>query len=234
MLVWYYTGPWIALRELARQIYSQKVSYGTSKDLHESDPPAHFPGYIRIASEDDMKELRRVIKGESRESRYQLLMRLYLHQRGFGDCYVMRTRDTNEVCFVKWLVTPTQLSNMGWTDRFPGVPHNMILSENVYTFEKFRQKGVLTASYYYTKEQCLAQGFKYLGGYVAEDNFPELITLDKRGFKVYNRVLMKHLLFRVTVRLLESYEPPAGIRVSQVSGETTNKKTVVYSVQLIR
>lgn len=233
MLTWLYAGPRIASRELAHRLYYKKVFFGTIKDLHDPEPPPSFPGYVRIASTHDMRELYQAMKSESRESRYQLLQRLYLHERGFGDCYIMRTMDTNEICFVKWFVTPSQLTNMGWTGRFPGLPADTVMSENVYTFERFRQKGVHRASYWYTRDLCLAQGFRYMGGFTPEDNIPELISIEKRGWKVFNRVLMRHFLFRVTSRILESYEPPAIIRVSKVDADTSTRGGP-YFVHLVR
>jgi GNAT superfamily N-acetyltransferase len=224
----------MTLRELAHRLYNKEVFYGTIKDFRDPVPPSSFPCYVRMASANDMRELHRAIKGESRESRYQLLVRMYRHQRGFGDCYVTLTLDSSEICHVSWFITPAHITSMGWTDRFPGLPADTILSENIYTFERFRRKGVQRAAYLHTKDICEARGFKYEAGYVAEDNIPEMIACEKDGWKVFNRVLIRHFLFRVTCRILERYEPPAGIRVSKVNGETASGRSVAYSVHLVR
>jgi hypothetical protein len=181
-----------------------------------------------------MRELDRAIKAESRESRYQLLVHMYRHQQGFGDCYITRTLDTNEICHVAWFVTPAHLTSMGWTNRFPDLPADTILSENVYTFERFRRKGVQRAAYWHTRDPCQARGFRYEAGYVAEDNIPELIASEKDGWKVFSRVLKRHFLFRVTRRVLERYEPPAGIHVLKHDRETTSGRAAAYSVHLVR
>ncbi len=234
MLTWRYAGLRIMLRELAHQLYDKEIFYGTIKDFQDPVPPSSFPCYVRIASADDLKELARIIKGENRGARYQLLVPMYRHQQGVSDCYVTLTIDTNEICHVSWFITPAHVKSMGWTERFPDLPADTILNENVYTFERFRRKGVQRAAYRHNRDRWQAQGFKYEAGYVAEDNIPEMIASEKDGWKVFNRVLARHFLFRVTWHVLERYEPPAGIRVLKANGETASGRSVAYSVHLVR
>ena len=71
--------------------------------------------------------------------KYQLLVRQWYHERGFGTPYVVKTTDTDEVCLVRWVVTSQDIEKAGLGDRFPKLEADEVMIENVYTLERFRK-----------------------------------------------------------------------------------------------
>ena len=55
---------------------------------------------MSLASPENVEELFSKLCYESPQGRYLLLGHKWYHERGFGDCYVTRATDSNEICFV--------------------------------------------------------------------------------------------------------------------------------------
>ena len=155
---------------------------------------------------------------ESRKSRYQLLVRKRYHECGFGDCYIARTSDTNEICYAGWIVTSKHIKDIGWENRFPGVKDDEVLIENVYTLEKFRRKGVQRASSRQMHEICKRRGFRRSISWVDQKNIPQLIAGPNLGLRVFERVLERHILFRVRKKTIERFNPPVPITIPWDAG----------------
>lgn len=146
------------------------------------------------------------------ESRlYELLVRKWQHERGLGTCYIARITDTNEMCNIRWLVTSKSAREAGLEHRLPPLKEDEASMENVYTLERFRRKGIQTASARQVEALARAQGFRRVVSQVAADNIPSLRSNRSRGHKVRERVLERHLLFRVTRRTLDRFDPPVPI-----------------------
>ena len=213
-----YAGLRIALQKLVHQIYSHNVFIGMT--WHVDDPlhSSSFQYVVAPASPPDVEEFFQEMSQESKKSRYELLVRKWYHECGFGDCYITRTSDTNEACYIGWIVTSKHIKDMGWENRFPGIKDDEVLVENVYTLEKFRGKGVQRSASRQMYEICKRQGFRSVVGWVDQDNIPQLIAGLKLGFQVFERVLDRHILFRVTRKTIECFDPPVPITIPWDAG----------------
>jgi hypothetical protein len=163
-----------------------------------------------------MKELFGMLRTESPAGRYQLLVRQWYHERGFGDCYIARAVDTNEICGVRWLIKYEHVKQLEWENRFP-LDEDEYISENAYTFEKYRRVGSSVAASNMMKEIVSQLGLKRNKYYVDETNIPSLKWCEKAGDKVSERVLESHLLFRIDRKTLERYDPPIPVKAPQSS-----------------
>ena len=197
----------VFLRKMANQLYGRTIFLMTTGQVDAPRPASAFRCTTNLASPDDAEELFGKLRDESPDGRYQLLVRKWYHERGFGACYISRTTDTNEICTVRWVVTPEHVKQLGWEDRFP-LAEDQIMFENLYTFEKYRREGARSASALQVRKIVQQQGYKRTRGYTDETNIPQLNWGEKTGNKVYARILERHFLFRVTRKTLEQYDPP--------------------------
>lgn len=204
-----YAGLRYTIQKLGHQLYGRTVFLHTIGDLETVVAPPIFSCYTVCASPEDMKELFDQMHYESNEGKYQLLVRKWYHERGFGTPYVVKSTDTDEVCLVRWIVTSQDIEKAGLSDRFPKLEDDEVMIENVYTLERFRQKGVQTSAH--TQNVLLGIGYKKHKGYIAEGNTPALRFSARRGSKVFEKVLERHILFYVTRTILEQYDPPVPV-----------------------
>ncbi len=211
LLILVLAGPRIFVAKLAHQLYSRTTMLGVVRDLSEPLPPASFACVVEPATGEDMAALARQVRLESREGRYQLLVRLWYHERGFGECHVTRSADTGELRYVQWLVTAEQLREIGWETRFSGLQEDEVLLENLYTLEKFRRRGVRQASFTLAAEACLERGFRRFKGWTFAENVPNILADRKENWLMFERLEERHTLFRVSRRVVESYDPPIAI-----------------------
>lgn len=202
-----YAGPRLFMQKLGHQLYGHTVFLHTIADLNDSMPPPRFPCYTIPASPEDIKVLFDQIRYESNEGKYQLLIRKWYHESGFGDCYVAKTNDTNEICNVHWMVTPEHIRQLGWEKRFPLADDDVML-ENAYTPERYRNLGVSTTCRDRAEENARKKGFRCAKADVDENNTPQLMAMRKKDIRVCARILERHFLFRVTRKTIKQYDPP--------------------------
>lgn len=214
ILILRHAGLHTALSKLKHQLYNHTVFYGVVKPIDTTSQESTFDCYTVLASSGDIDNLFSSISTESAEGRYQLLVRKWYHERGFGDCYVTKVKGTGEICAVRWLVTKRHLEQLGWERRFPNVGERDILRENVYVLERFRRMGVQTSATDDVSKICLDMGFAYGKGWVATDNMPELYASIKYNWLAFEKVLERHFLFHVTRKTIEIYDPPKTIPIS--------------------
>lgn len=211
LLILRYAGLRIALQKLMHQLYGRTVFLYTTGEMGTIARPPRFPCHTVRATEEDIEEVFNQIHNESKGGKYQLLARKWYHERGVGIPYVQKTLDTNEVCCIRWLVTAESIKKTGLHDRFPKLSENELMLENVYTFERFRNKGVQTSSK--MSEITERLGLKRIKGQVNKDNNIELRALKGWGSKISERVLERHFLFHVTRKTVERYDPPIPIEL---------------------
>ena len=160
----------LALQKLVHQLYCRTLFIGTVKRLDEPPRASTFECYVMRASPGDVEEFFANVASESGEGGYQLLVRRWYHERGFGDCYVTRVKGTDEVCAARWMVTARHLQEMGWEERYPGLNGTDVLLENIYVLERFRGMGVQRSSSPLMARICIEMGYTHAKGWIAEDN----------------------------------------------------------------
>ena len=154
-------GPKVFLSKIVHQLYGHTVFVVREHRLDIPHPSSSFKCDMKLATVAEIEELFLDLPSQSREGRYQLLVRRWYHERGFGDCYLARATDTGEICHVRWLVTPRHIRQMGWENRFP-LSEDQVMMENSYTLEKYRRKGVNTATNILLSNIAINLGFTNL------------------------------------------------------------------------
>ncbi|UCB42936.1 MAG: hypothetical protein JSV77_10905 [Dehalococcoidales bacterium] len=179
----------------------------TARDVDSHQHQSDFKCIVKLASPDEVKELFNGLRTESPEGRYQLLVRKWYHEQGFGDCYITIADDTKEICAVRWLITPGHIRKLGWEDRFP-LDEDEVMDENLYTFERYRRKGVRLASASPMRKIVLQLGYTCYRGYTDVTNKEQRRHQEQEGSPISAILLERHILFRVTRKILERYDPP--------------------------
>ncbi|UCB43347.1 MAG: hypothetical protein JSV77_01485 [Dehalococcoidales bacterium] len=206
LLVLRWCGLRIFLRKMVHQLYGQTVFLITTGQLGNLGLSSSFQCTVSLASPDDVEELFSKLSQESPEGRYQLLVRKWYHELGFGDCYVSRASDTNEICVVCWFVTSRHIEQLRWEDRF-SIEEEEIMIENVYVFERYRGTGAHATFGRLVWEMARQLGYRYRKAYIDETNIPERRFMEKNNSRVSARILERHILLCVTRKTLERYAP---------------------------
>ena len=190
------------LHQLRRQIYSKAIFLGMEKNLDANgvQVPCRVQYSLRPASEEDFEEMLERAKWEDKESVHELIQRKWFYDCGFHDCYVARTADNGELCYVQWLVSPRddKVVNSGFGSRLPRLKGDEILVENAFTFQKYRGKKIMPSVMVELAEIARNKGFKRMLAYVREDNVAPLKGCERAGFKVFERVPELKFLFLTT------------------------------------
>ncbi|UCB43506.1 MAG: hypothetical protein JSV77_02345 [Dehalococcoidales bacterium] len=205
----------VALQKLGHQLYGRTVFYGTVKRFDDSATENTSEYYTTLASSEDIDEFFSNVNSESNDGKYQLLVRRWYHERRFGDCYVTKVKGTDEICAANWVVTKKHLEEMGWEGRYPNFTVKDVLRENTYVLEKFRRMGVQQSGSLCMDIICLEMGFTHGKDSVAENNTPALLSNLKNNWLAYEKVVERHLLFQVTRKIIETYDPPIPIPILQ-------------------
>ncbi len=213
LLVLRWCGLRVFLRKLLHQLYGRTVFLVEEGRLDDADSPSSFRGTVSRATPAEVDELFRGLRRESRQGRYQLLIRKRYHERGFGDCIIVRASDTGEICAVRWMVTPGHIRRLGWESLFP-LEEDQVMLENSYTLERYRRQGVKTAALPQCRDIAIGLGFTRTKGYLDEANIPTLTSAEKQGGLMSARVIERHTLFRVTREIIQRYDPPIPITVA--------------------
>ncbi len=212
LLILRWCGLSLFVKKLAHQLYGHATFYVERNPIDAPSPVSSFKCTVRKATFNDVEKLFSELPHESREGRYELLGRKWYHEIGFGDCYVARANDTGEICHVRWLVTATHIKQLGWQYRFP-LTEDEVMLENSYTLEKYRRQGVKTACLPQLRAIARDLGYTHSKGYVNTANIPQLLSDQKDGDMISARVSERHILFRVTRKTLERYDPPIPVIV---------------------
>ena len=199
------------MQKLWHQLFSKTVFWGVVTGPEPPSRPAKFPCITVPASPEDMKECFDNIKLESKDGKYQLLVRKWYHERGFGTPYVTKTLDTKEICQVSWMITSGDLEQSNLRNLFPELKENEVMFENIYTIERFRRLGVQASTAHQIHAIRMSKGMLWTKGYVATDNIPELRFGQQRGSQIFEKVSERHFLFHVTRKTLATFDPPLAI-----------------------
>ena len=185
--------------QLKRQIYSTTTLIGLKKDLEANSVqvPCRSEYTLRPASDEDMLEVLRKSKSESKQSAHELLQRKWFYESGFRNCYVARTADTGELCYIQWLVSPedNHVVKRGFRSRLPRLTEDECLLENAFTFERYRGNRIMSSAVAQLCEIARKRGFKQMIAYVSRYNVASLKACEEAGFKKFENVPELKLLF---------------------------------------
>jgi RimJ/RimL family protein N-acetyltransferase len=188
------------LGEIRRQLHSEAVFQGMEKTL--SEPVIQFPAgidyYLKPALETDMMDILEIAKYASKDSAYQLLFRKLFYDSGFHRCYVAKTTDSGELCYMGWILSSRDHPEL--KNGFKGNPplkENEVLLFNLFAFEKFRGKGLASSVDSQLCNIARESGYKRAIAFPLKNNLPAVKALEKIGFKKCCKKHEKRFLFVV-------------------------------------
>jgi RimJ/RimL family protein N-acetyltransferase len=188
------------LGKLWRQIYCKDIQIGMELNLEGYIPPpvtCKINYNLTVASKADMKKAFANMKTESKESREILLYMKWLYECGFRNWFIARTVDTSEICFLMSAIRPedNQLLKRGFQNWFPIVKENEVIIEAAYAFDKYRGQGLTTSAHIDILDFYKAKGIKRSSLYIKRDNLPSFKTAEKIGYRKFEEVPMRKILF---------------------------------------
>ena len=137
-------GPMLFLSHLKGQIFHRYtfVELQMNLDTKSVPVPCEVKYSLQLASEKDMQEMLEMAGSEGRDSAYELIGRKLFYDSGFRDCYVARSVDTNELCFVEWMISQKDCQRLyrDFGNMLPRLERWDVWAENSYTFKKYRRK----------------------------------------------------------------------------------------------
>lgn len=192
-------GPMLFFSHLKGQIFHRYTFVGLQKNLHTNNVPVpcEVKYSLHVASEKDMQEMLEMAVAEGRDSAYELIGRKLFYDSGFRDCYVARSVDAKELCFVQWMISQENYQGLGqgFRNMLPRLERQDIWMENSYTFKKYRGKKVYPSALVELAEIARNKGFERILTYVRADNIASIKGCERAGFQVFERVTEMKLLF---------------------------------------
>jgi len=206
-------GPKLFLEKVRYQLFSRTPYLCVGRELDKRNLSSESQNGVILypASSENVLQFFELMAGEGKESRYAMLDRKNFYEKGFKNCYTGKTIESGEMASITWLITSDDLKKSGCEYRYPFLEKDEIMGENIFVLEKFRGKGVMDATGCQKEEIAAKQGFKRILFVVREDNGPALKSCIRRGYLVYRRLMISHVLFRVRVEIVDNYNPPVPI-----------------------
>jgi hypothetical protein len=201
-------GPRLFVRKLSRLLYSKTRFLVLVKGLDHESPVSGNKVIVSPGSSEDVAKFFLLMSKESRESRYELLERKRFYEKGFHNCYIGRTIDSREMCGILWLATNRDIERTGSENYYPTLREDEILTENTYTLENFRGRGIMVDMPLQIEGIIREMGFKRWIRFPREDNLPSVRSCLKTGHLFLSqRILLCRFLFQ-TRKKVEHFDPP--------------------------
>jgi len=199
--------------EIKRRIYHKTVSIGLEKDLNEPDieiqPRTDYT--LKLAEREDIEEINNYIKTEGKQSRLYLLYRKWFYDAGFNNCYIARSTDTNELCYMQWIISQyDQNSNspiFKSSYNFVRLGEYDAQLENAYTFVKYRGKKIMPSVMNKLFQIARNRGFKRVITYVGSDNISSLKGCHSVGFKQFEQIHINLFLLSARRLIIPTRQP---------------------------
>jgi RimJ/RimL family protein N-acetyltransferase len=193
-------GPGIFFKQMMRQIYNRSIKIGFIMDLQEVNIPrieAKIKYVLQLASKEDMEEALAQAKSESEKSIHSPVVLSWLYEDGYHNCYIARTVDTNEPCFMHFIIYPEDDKKVKGRFRewFPKLKEDEVLVEAAYTFEKFRGNRLHPAILADLLRICQEKGFRRVFAQVEKDNIASLKGAVRAGLVPVEEVSRLRILF---------------------------------------
>lgn len=193
-------GPSVLAGELVRQIYSRSYFVGLENDLSKprSDFPSNIEYTLQTGKQTDIDETLAIAKSASKESAYELVMRIMFYDSGFRKFYAARTKETGELCYIGWLLSSVEYPEL--RDGFKGIPpvrEKEVLLFNLFAFEKYRGKGLAASVDTLLCKIAMENGYERAVAYPLANNAAGIKALEKIGFRKSRWKFERRLLFSV-------------------------------------
>jgi len=185
------------LAEFRRRLYRRETFIGLARNLEEPDSEVtcRIPYSLHLASGSDIQEMVDLLQFEGKDSIFDLLQRKWFYDSGFRNCYVARTLEGNQICYVQWTIS-TQDSNAGSSDfsaSFPRLKDHEMQLEHAYTFKAFRGFNLMPAVMNDLFRIAREKGYPRVITYVQAENVASQKGCFKVGFQVFELVHRRKL-----------------------------------------
>jgi len=175
--------------------YSRSLRYGLSRDLNVpfEKPNAKIPIEVRLATEDDLRQLLFFESSQSVDDRLEIAWRRAFAERGAKRCFVAVDQRDNKPCYMQWLFGAKDNPFIAELGGFPLLKPHEALLENAYTPAQYRGLGIMPAAMARIAEHAADIGASQVITFVDEDNIPSLKGCQRAGFHpslLHHRVQM--------------------------------------------
>lgn len=195
----------LLLREIGRRLYSNEVYYGLHPDLRNYFKPLEENLSLRmrpLSNVDIPKLLDLDIKHGGYQEIRDRVERLLFIKAGISTCYVAVTHDSNQPCFMQWLIGPEENRNLGayFKVGIPLLAEGEMLFEFAFIPEKWRGRKIIPIAMALVAEEGKRRGAQWGITFVRDNNIPSLRGCLRAGFTPYMVRRIKRRLFvrRVT------------------------------------
>jgi GNAT superfamily N-acetyltransferase len=153
---------------------------------------------LQPASREAFKKISARLNEESGQDVFEILRRVSFYERGFDACYFAST-NSGEVCHMAWLLSASH-NNLIQSQYPPGMSkleEDEVLLENIFTFPRYRGKGIMTSVTIFLADLARKQGFRRVMAYVDIENKASLKGFLRAGFYSYREEKEKRRFFRI-------------------------------------
>jgi RimJ/RimL family protein N-acetyltransferase len=187
-------GGWTPFwKQIRRLIYYSDFYVALERDTSQPrEPiPCQEDYSTMLATEDDFRQILKLVNQESRLSAIELIGRISTYEFGFHRCYIDKNRQTGAIYSFRWLILPQDdafQNNHKLKSIQPVMRENEGLLENGYTFEKYRGKRISTASVDRLCVLAQQQGITKVRAYIKVENQSSFASLHRAGFKEFEEI----------------------------------------------
>ena len=196
------------LSEVKWRVYHRVTYFGLEKNLSEPDAvvESRLPYSLKLATPEDIRELYSLVKTGDKGGMFERMKRIWFYNFGFHHCYVARSREDNNICYVQWTISArdnkAEIEQYKTSFSFSRLGNEDIQLEHAYTFEKYRGKNIMPAVMNDLFQIARERGFKRVVTYVESDNIASLKGCDKVGFKKFEEVHRQRFLSLSRYRII--------------------------------
>lgn len=192
-------GLGVLMRLIFSRIYSTIHYVWLAKELDPQDIfiAPHISFSLEPGSDEAFKNLASRLNEERGRDVFEILRRISFYARGFEACYFFST-DTGDVCHIAWLLTASH--NPLIRSQYPAGTDQLgereVLVENIFTFPRYRGKGIMVSVLGQLEDLARKQGFRRMVAYVEVKNTASLKGFEKAGYFSLGEEKEKRRFFR--------------------------------------
>ena len=180
-------GPVAAARVIREMLFSTNNYYllGRSLAAPLEYPFARKPDLPFVPLEErHVAAIKEQIPALDPIDRREVAGRLHFHASGFNNCYLMYAG--SEIAYLQWLIYPQEndVIRSGYSGKFYPLGEKQVMVENVFTFPRYRGRGLLPYGTLQLLQMAREQGFSSVVCYIRSDNITSLNEFFRIGFKI--------------------------------------------------
>lgn len=190
----------IFLRQFWWRLFSKTRYIWLSKDLESSvsSDSSEVQYSLQPATPVAFMKILNSLDEQRSQDVFEILRRISFYDRGFDACYLALT-DAGEICHIAWLLTANH-NDLIRNNYPPGMrllKENEALLENVFTFHRYRGKGIMTSVIFDLMKIARNNGLHRVLAYVDIENMISQKGFHRAGFRPYDEEKEIRRYFRI-------------------------------------